>query len=335
MYIASRLLHPHSRTGTNYHLRSFDLYVRETTRLRPRIASLRAITLIGLLVAGLSSYASAQGLPPLAHLMVGSQSEYKVKTGDSLVSLGARKGIESETLAAMNDLKPKTPLKPGQVLNIDNRHIVPGDLDDGILINLPQRKLFLLVDGRVESSYPIGPGKAAFATPIGGFSVVQMRENPTWYVPQSIQEEWARAGKVVKKAVPPGPGNPLGGYWIGLSFASYGIHGTNRPLSIYDFQSRGCVRMHPEDAGALFRQVKVGHPGEIIYEPVLLAKLQDGRIFLEAHGDPYRKKSRDALQFVREMAAANKVAEAIDWKKAADVTARNEGVAREIDALSH
>src|SRR5579864_7466072 len=88
------------------------------------------------------------------------------------------------------------------------------------------------------------------------FSVIQMRENPTWYVPKSIQDEWARAGKVVKKTVPPGPGNPLGGYWMGLSFPSYGIHGTNAPLSIYDFQSRGCIRMHPEDAGSLFRQVR-------------------------------------------------------------------------------
>jgi len=56
--------------------------------------------------------------------------------------------------------------------------------------------------------------------------------------------------------------------------------------------------MHPEDAGALFRQVKVNEPGEIIYEPMLLAKLQDGRIFLEAHRDPYRKKSTDDLEFV-------------------------------------
>jgi L,D-transpeptidase ErfK/SrfK len=85
---------------------------------------------------------------------------------------------------------------------------------------------------------------------------------------------------------------------MGLSFSSYGIHGTNKPLSIYDFQSRGYIRMHPEDAGALFRQVKVNEPGEIIYEPMLLAKLQDGRIFLEAHRDPYRKKSTDDLEFV-------------------------------------
>jgi len=169
------------------------------------MTQLRVITVVAVLAAGLSSYASAQGLPPLAHLMVGSQSQYIVKAGDSLVSIGARKGIESNTLAAMNDLKPKTPLKPGQVLTINDRHIVPADLSDGILINLPQRILFLLTDGKVESNYPIGPGKAAFATPIGSFSVIQMRENPTWYVPQSIQQEWARAGKVVKRAVPPGP----------------------------------------------------------------------------------------------------------------------------------
>lgn len=265
-------------------------------------------------------------------MIVGNESTYTVKAGDTLVSIGARKGIESATLAAMNGLKPKTALKPGQVLNIDNRHIVPADLDDGILINIPQRKVFLLADGRVEGNYPIGPGKAVFATPVGSFSVIQMRENPTWYVPKSIQEERARAGKVVKKTVPPGPDNPLGGYWIGLSFPSYGIHGTNAPLSIYDFQSRGCIRMHPEDAGALFRQVKVGQPGEIIYEPVLLAQLHDGRIFLEAHRDPYERKSKDQLRFIRELAAANNLDRAIDWTKAADVASREDGVAREIGA---
>jgi L,D-transpeptidase ErfK/SrfK len=119
-------------------------------------------------------------------------------------------------LAGMNGLKPKAPLKPGQILEIDNRHIVPADLLDGILINLPQRKLFLTSDDTVLANYPIGPGKAAFPTPIGSFSVVQMRENPTWYVPKWIQEEWARAGKVVKKTVPPGPRNPPGTLWVAL-----------------------------------------------------------------------------------------------------------------------
>jgi len=290
-------------------------------------------SIAALLIIGLGSYANAQDLPPLARQTVGSEFKYTVKVGDTLVSVGARNGIESGTLAATNGLKPKSTLKPGQVLDIDNRHIVPADLPDGILINVPQRKLFYLNDGKVEGNYPIGPGKTAFATPIGSFSVIQMRENPTWYVPKSIQDEWARAGKVVKKTVPPGPNNPLGGYWIGLSFPSYGIHGTNAPLSIYDFQSRGCIRMHPDDAGALFRQAKVGQRGEIIYEPVLLAQLQNGDILLEAHRDPYRKKNDDPVKFVRELAAANNLTQRIDWSKAAEVTSRNEGVAREIGSI--
>ena len=56
--------------------------------------------------------------------------------------------------------------------------------------------------------------------------------------------------------------------------------------------------MHPEDAGALFRQVKVGQRGEIIYEPVLLAQLQNGEILLETHRDPYKKKSNDPPKFI-------------------------------------
>ncbi|MGA7873940.1 MAG: hypothetical protein WCA22_23875, partial [Candidatus Binatus sp.] len=100
-------------------------------------------------------------------------------------------------------------------------------------------------------------------------------------------------------------------------------------------QSRGCIRMHPDDAGALFRQVKVGQPGEIIYEPVLMAQLQDGEILLEVHRDPYRKKSKDALQFVRDLAAANNLEQQIDWRKTTEAISRNDGVAREISAITH
>lgn len=178
--------------------------------LRFRATQFRVNLFVMALLGTASSYADAQGLPPLARQAVGSDFQYTVKAGETLVSIGARNGIESGTLAAMNRLKPKTALKPGQMLDIDNRHIVPTELPDGILVNLPQRKLFLLNGGKVQGDYPIGPGKAAFATPLGSFSVIQMRENPTWYVPKSIQDEWARAGKEVKKTVPPGPNNPLG-----------------------------------------------------------------------------------------------------------------------------
>jgi hypothetical protein len=67
---------------------------------------------------------------------------------------------------------------------------------------------------------------------------------------------------------------------------------------------------------------------------VLLAQLQDGKILLEAHRDPYRKKSDDPLQLVRQLAAANHIDQVIDWRRAAQVTSRNEGVAREIGTVA-
>jgi len=79
------------------------------------VTQFRASFLLITLVATVSSYANAQDLPPLVHLTDGRAFKYTVKAGDSLVSLGARNGIESGTLAAMKGLKPKTPLKPGQL----------------------------------------------------------------------------------------------------------------------------------------------------------------------------------------------------------------------------
>jgi L,D-transpeptidase catalytic domain len=98
---------------------------------------------------------------------------------------------------------------------------------------------------------------------------------------RQIPRASTRAGDLLKPSryARPAPTIRWAVIGIGLSFPSYGIHGTNAPLSIYDFQSRGCIRMHPEDAGALFRQVKVGQRGEIIYEPVLLAQLRTVRSF--------------------------------------------------------
>lgn len=64
----------------------------------------RASLLMIVLVVSISAYAKAQGLAPLARQTVGSEFEYTVNAGETLVSIGARNGIESETLAAMNGL---------------------------------------------------------------------------------------------------------------------------------------------------------------------------------------------------------------------------------------
>src|SRR5688572_4806807 len=93
----------------------------------------------------------------------------------------------------------------------------------------------------------------------------------------------------VRKKVPPGPDNPLGEYWMGLSATCCGIHSTNAPQSVYQFKTHGCVRMNPDDAEDLFYRVEVETPVEIIYEPILLARNPDGTTFMEVHPDIYRR----------------------------------------------
>jgi L,D-transpeptidase ErfK/SrfK len=76
--------------------------------------------------------------------------------------------------------------------------------------------------------------------------------NPTWYPP--TQDAWARG----LKPVPPGPNNPLGTRWMGLSAPGVGIHGTDEPASIGYSASHGCIRMQVPDAEWLFAHVEIG-----------------------------------------------------------------------------
>ncbi len=218
--------------------------------------------------------------------IVGDRWIHVVSQGESWATIGARVGVDPEVLARRNETSVRTPLNPGDVLGIDNRHIVPAYEEDGLLINVPQRLLFHYSQGVARAYYPVAVGQPDWPTPLGRFSIVAMETEPTWDVPPSIQEEMRRAGRAVVKRVPPGPDNPLGRYWMGLDLGGIGIHGTTAPSSIYHYATHGCIRLHPDDVEALFYFVTVGEPGRIVYEPVLVAF--DGTdVYLEVHRDPY------------------------------------------------
>ena len=153
-------------------------------------------------------------------------------------------------------------------------------------------------------------------------------ENPTWDVPRSILDEARRRGRTHPVRIPPGPDNPLGAFWIGLSQGSIGLHGTNVPSSIYSFASHGCVRLHPDDIAWLFPRVAVGDAVELIYEPVLLAPV-GSRVFLEVHSDAYQLAAT-TLERVREMALSQGLTDRVDWKAARRAVQLRHGVARDV-----
>jgi hypothetical protein len=67
-------------------------------------------------------------------------------------------------------------------------------------------------------------------------------------------------------AVLPGPGNPVGTRWMGLSKHGYGIHGTNEPKSIGKAASHGCIRMGQADLEEFYALVAEGDTVELVGE---------------------------------------------------------------------
>lgn len=126
-----------------------------------------------------------------------------------------------------------------------------------IVIMRGSNELRYYLDQKLDRTFPVATGQSAYPTPLGSFEIVVMERNPWWYPPDS---PWA-AGE---DPIPPGPGNPLGTRWMGLSAENVGIHGTPDAASIGYSASHGCIRMRIPDAEWLFQHVKVGTPVFIV-----------------------------------------------------------------------
>jgi lipoprotein-anchoring transpeptidase ErfK/SrfK len=126
-----------------------------------------------------------------------------------------------------------------------------------VVIRRESKGLYLFEYGKLVRVIGIATGQAQYPTPLGTFSVVDMQMHPWWYPPDS---EWARG----LKPVPPGPGNPLGTRWMGLSAYGVGMHGTPDAASIGYSASHGCIRMRIPDAEWLFQRVRIGTPVVIV-----------------------------------------------------------------------
>lgn len=119
-----------------------------------------------------------------------------------------------------------------------------------IVVSLEDHELALVEDGQVKKIYPVAVGKPSTPSPVGTFTILRRVKNPTY----------SHDGRTV----PPGPNNPVGSRWMGLSLRGYGIHGTNVPSSIGKSASHGCIRMAKADLEELYPQVAVGDTVEII-----------------------------------------------------------------------
>jgi L,D-transpeptidase ErfK/SrfK len=199
---------------------------------------------------------------------VGALGVYVTRDDDTLLDVARRYDLGYTQLVAANPgVDPWLP-GAGRRIALPSYYLLPDGPRRGVVINLVQQRLFYFPpDGRTVETYPIGVAVQGSSTPLGTTRVVAKRVHPTWYPPLSIRKEQPD----LPQMVPPGPDNPLGDYALVLGWASYLIHGTNKPDGVGRNSSHGCLRLYPEDIERLFKEVPVGTPVRVVNEEVQAA----------------------------------------------------------------
>jgi lipoprotein-anchoring transpeptidase ErfK/SrfK len=158
-----------------------------------------------------------------------------------------------------------------QLLNPGNKFDKAGDTiliasvagDDlsekGTRIEVDKRRALLKVFGeqnKLLAVYPATIGSKEKPAPSGRLKVTGVTKNPTY----RYNPKYAFKGVHTHEpfTIKPGPNNPVGVVWIGLSAEGYGIHGTANPSTISKTASHGCVRLTNWDALHVASVVKKG-----------------------------------------------------------------------------
>lgn len=122
-----------------------------------------------------------------------------------------------------------------------------------IIIDTPQRFLFLVQPNGRALRYGIGVGRPGFSW-AGMKSVSRKAEWPNWTPPP----EMLKRRPDLPRFMPGGPENPMGARAMYLGSSLYRIHGTNEPHTIGQAVSSGCIRMTNDDVMDLYERVRVG-----------------------------------------------------------------------------
>jgi len=129
-----------------------------------------------------------------------------------------------------------------------------------VLIDTKERVATFYEQGRVLAAFPITPGQDKFI-PYGTWKLINMITTPFFRWDDKMLKEGERSDTSFN--LPPGPNNPVGILWAGISKSGIGLHGTRDPQSIGRSRSAGCIRFANWDAIRLSDIVRPGATVEV------------------------------------------------------------------------
>jgi lipoprotein-anchoring transpeptidase ErfK/SrfK len=258
--------------------RPLTLVVSPTRKLRVTPEELGASTLLGAAVRRAAVYRSPLNVPLQVQL---SQARFD-RFVKSLAQTVDREPVDSRLI--LRHLRPfATKDVAGRKLNpvllerelthalrAHDREPIPlpvrevaakvtqDDFGEVIVIRRGSKLLQLFEGDKLKRTFRVATGQSSYPTPLGSYEIINKWQNPWWYPPEG--SAWAANAQ----PIPPGPGNPLGTRWMGISAPYVGIHGTPDAASIGYSASHGCIRMLIPEVEWLFERVEVGTPVYIV-----------------------------------------------------------------------
>ncbi len=245
------------------------------------------VVLLSISLCSLSAYANRYVLSDSGDTVLGEITTVIADERDTLLDIARRHGFGYQDMKLVNpDVDTWLP-GDGKEITLPAKFILPVAPKEGIVLNVPEMRLYYYlpkVKGKPQEvlTYPLGVGREGWNTPYMKTYISEKKVNPNWYPPESIRKEHEEKGDPLPKIVLSGPDNPLGYFAMRLGRPDYLIHGTNKPYGLGMRVSHGCIRLYPEDIEALFAEVALKTPVNIINQPYKIG-VKDNVIYLEAH----------------------------------------------------
>lgn len=180
---------------------------------------------------------------------------------DAMEALAERFHVKPALLGELN--KGRT-VRAGQMIvvtdvNVDTK---PAATPTALRVDKSDKMLYLLAEGdKVVGAFPVSIGGITDDLPADtALTIVNEVKNPDFsYNPQLLKN--AKTDKKVR--LPPGPNNPVGLAWLGLSREHWGIHGTAEPSQMARVETNGCIRLTNWDVLRLTTVAGKGMPVQV------------------------------------------------------------------------
>lgn len=228
------------------------------------------------------------------------------KYEDTLIDIAVEHRLGQDEIVLANPFVDRWLPGAETPVRIPTSFLLPNAPRQGIVINLPEMRMYYFPGGNRVVTYAIGIGREDdWRTPLGSTKVVGKMANPSWTPPPSIVAEHAADGDILKPYYPPGPDNPLGLFAFRLGIPGYLIHSTNVVNGVGMRVSHGCIRMYPADIEEFFPMVAVGTPVNIVNQPIKVGWYHDTLYMetypqMEEYPASYEQRLNTALNLIEQ-----------------------------------